>query len=143
MEAAFWDTSAVVPLCIVQQASARLHQLHRQYSLVVWWATPVEAQSAFARDLRSGMLTQDELQRAQRRLDALRDIWHEVEPTDSLRNLAEVLLERYPLRAADALQLAAAYTWSRNRPFRRPLISGDTKLLEAAKAVGFSVIQVP
>jgi predicted nucleic acid-binding protein len=143
VEAAFWDTSAVVPLCIVRQASARLHQLHRQYSLVVWWATPVEAQSAFARDLRSGMLTQGELQRAQQRLEALRDIWHEVEPTDSLRNLAEVLLERYPLRAADALQLAAAYTWSRNRPFRRPLISGDTKLLEAAKAVGFSVIQVP
>jgi uncharacterized protein len=143
VEAAFWDTSAVVPLCIVQQASARLHQLHRQYSLVVWWATPVEAQSAFARDLRSGVLTQAELQRAQQRLESLRDIWHEVEPTEPVRNLAEVLLERYPLRAADALQLAAAYTWSRNRPFRRPLISGDTKLLEAAKAVGFNTIQIP
>ena len=143
MEAAFWDTSAIVPLCITQRASARLHQLHRQYSLVVWWATSVEAHSAFARDLRAGVLTLAEVQRAKQRLEALRDIWHEVEPTDAVRNLAELLLERYTLRAADALQLAAAYTWSRNRPFRRVLISGDTKLLEAAEAVGFTIIPVP
>jgi len=143
VEPAFWDTSAVVPLCITQHASARLHQLHRQYSVVVWWATSVEAHSAFARDLRSGLLTQPEFQRAKQRLELLRDIWHEVEPTESVRNLAEILLERYPLRAADALQLAAAYTWSQNRPFRRPLISGDIKLLEAAEAIGFSTIRVP
>ena len=143
MPAAFWDTSSIVPLCISKQASARLHQLHRQYSLVVWWATPVEAQSAFARDLRSGTLTRAEFQSAQQRLEALRTIWHEVEPSEPVRSLAELLLERYALRVADALQLAAAHAWSRNRPFGKPLISGDTKLLEAAEAVGFSVIQAP
>ena len=143
MEPAFWDTSAIVPLCLTQHASARLHRLHRQYSLVVWWATSVEAHSAFSRDLRSGVLTLPEFQRAKLRLESLRDIWHEVEPTESVRALAELLLERHPLRAADALQLAAAYAWSQNRPFRRPLISGDTRLLEAAEAVGFSIIQVP
>lgn len=143
MEAAFWDTSAVVPLCIVQRASTRLHQLHRKYSLVVWWATSVEAQSAFARDLRFGVLSPVEFQRAKQRLESLRGIWHEVAPSEPVRDLATLLLERHPLRAADALQLAAAYTWSRNRPFRRPLISGDTKLLEAAEAIGFNTIQVP
>lgn len=143
MEPAFWDTSAVVPLCILQHASARLHQLHRQYSLVVWWGTSVEAHSAFARDLRSGVLTQLECQRAKQRLESLRDIWHEVEPTDAVRDLAELLLERHSLRAADALQLAAAYTWCRNRPFRRPLISGDIKLLDAAETAGFNTIRIP
>ena len=143
MEPAFWDTSAIVPLCVTQHASPRLHQLYRQYSLVVWWATCVEAHSAFARDLRSKVLTLADVQRAKQRLEALREIWHEVEPTETVRSLAELLLQRYALRAADALQLAAAYTWSRNRPFGRPLISGDTKLLEAAEAVGFSTIQVP
>jgi predicted nucleic acid-binding protein len=143
VEAAFWDTSALVPLCIPHQASARLHTLYRNYSLVVWWATSVEAQSAFARDMRAGILTGLEFRQAQQRLENLRDIWLEVQPVESLRSLAEVLLERYPLRAADALQLAAAYTWSGNRPFCRRLISGDTRLLEAAEAVGFRVIQVP
>jgi hypothetical protein len=143
MDAAFWDTSALVPLCVRQQASARLHQLIRQYALVVWWATSVEAQSAFARDLRGGVLSAAEYRQAQWRLDKLKSIWKEVQPTEPLRSLAADLLERYPLRAADALQLAAAYIWSSNRPFNRRLISGDIRLLEAAEAVGFRVVQIP
>ena len=143
MEAAFWDTSALVPLCVRQQGTSLLRQLVRQYALVVWWATSVEARSAFARDLRSGILTAVEHEQAQQRLEALRSIWREVQPTEPLRALAESLLDRYQLRAADALQLAAAYTWSLNRPFNRHLISGDKRLLQAAGAVGFRVIQIP
>lgn len=143
MEAAFWDTSALVPLCVRQQASPLLHQLVRQYSLVVWWATSVEAQSAFARDLPAGILNGLEYRQAQQRLERLRGIWREVQPSESLRSVSEALLERHPLRAADALQLAAAHAWSSNRPFNRPLISGDKRLLAAAEAVGFRIVQVP
>lgn len=143
MEEAFWDTSALVPLCVRQQSSTLLYQLVRQYSPVVWWATSVEAQSAFARDLRAGILTALEHSQAQQRLERLRHRWREVQPSEPLRKLAEELLERYPLRAADALQLAAAYTWSRNRPFNRHLISGDKRLVDAAQAIGFRVVTVP
>ncbi len=143
MEAAFWDTSALVPLCVQQQGTPRLRQLVRQYALVVWWATSVEARSAFARDLRSGILTDVENAQAQQRLEALRSVWREVQPTEPLRSLAESLLDSYQLRAAGALQLAAAYTWSLNRPFNRHLISGDKRLLQAAREVGFRVIPLP
>lgn len=142
MEAAFWDTSALVPLCVHQQPTPFLQQLIREYSLVVWWATSVEAQSAFARDLRAGILTASEHGQAQQRLERLRRKWREVQPGESLRRLAEELLQRYPLRAADALQLAAAYTWSSSRPFNRRLISGDRRLLAAAQAVGFRIVEV-
>jgi predicted nucleic acid-binding protein len=104
--------------------------------------TPVEAKSAFARDLRTGVLTLAEYGVAQQRLERLRRNWREIEPDDSLRKLAEELVGQYRLRAADALQLAAAYTWSVSRPFRHHLISGDRRLLEAAQAIGFRVIQV-
>jgi len=143
VEAAFWDTSALVPLCIRHQPTPFLQQLVRQYSLVVWWATSVEAQSAFARDLRTGTLTAEEHGQAQQRLERLRRRWREVQPSESLRILAEELLQRYPLRAADALQLAAAYTWTLNRPFRRRLISGDRQLLAAAQAMGFRTVPLP
>jgi predicted nucleic acid-binding protein len=75
-------------------------------------------------------------------LTKLRSRWHEVQPGESLRALAEELLQRYPLRAADALQLSAAYTWSANRPFHRRFISGDKRLTQVAQAMGFRAIQI-
>lgn len=142
MEAAFWDTSALVPLCIPNQATPVLHQLARRYLPVVWWATSVEAHSAFARELRAGALTEEEHVRALEYLSRLKRKWREVQPSESLRTVAEELLERYPLRAADALQLSAAYTWSMRRPFNRHFISGDTRLSEAAQSIGFRVLQI-
>ena len=142
MESAFWDTSALVPLCVPNQASPRVRQLARRYAPVVWWATPVEARSAFAGQLRAGALTTEEHANAHDNLAALRRKWQEIEPSDPLRTLAGELLDRYPLSAADALQLAAAYIWSDHRPFRRSFISGDKRLLGAARSVGFRVIAI-
>ncbi|MGA3053896.1 MAG: hypothetical protein ABSD63_06795 [Candidatus Korobacteraceae bacterium] len=51
-------------------------------------------------------------------------------------------MDRYPLSAADAMQLAAAYIWSEQRPFRRCFISGDKRLLGAARSVGFHAIAI-
>lgn len=142
MQAAFWDTSALVPLCVPNQASPRLHQLAHRYSPVVWWATPVEATSALARELRAGSLTPNEHADAHGSLAILKRKWQEVQPSEPLRTLAEELLDRYPLSAADALQLAAAYTWSDRRPFNRYFISGDKRLLNAARSMGFRAISI-
>jgi predicted nucleic acid-binding protein len=142
VEAAFWDTSALVPLCIPNQTTPVLQQLARRFLPVVWWATCVEARSAFARELRGGALTAEEHTRAQEYLSRLKRKWREVQPSESLRTMAEELLDRYPMRAADALQLSAAYTWSMRRPFNRHFISGDRRLSEAAQSIGFRVSQI-
>jgi hypothetical protein len=42
--------------------------------------------------------------------------WLEIEPTDDVRDFALDVLDRFPLKAADALQLAAALAWCRRRP---------------------------
>ncbi|MGA7524841.1 MAG: hypothetical protein WBW84_20490 [Acidobacteriaceae bacterium] len=59
----------------------------------------------------------------------------------ALRSDAEKLLTQFPLRAADALQLAAAMTWAMDRPQGRAFISGDAALLEAAQRLGFQAVE--
>jgi len=57
------------------------------------------------------------------RLTELRRRWIEVhQPTEVLRDLAEMLLQRHPLRAADAMQLSAALIWSKQLPRKRPFV---------------------
>jgi predicted nucleic acid-binding protein len=141
-EAAFWDSSALVALCIDQVFSANAKELIEQYEAVAWWAAPIEVYSAFARLTRMGQIEEGGLAEAHRRLDKLRSQWQEIEPSDSLRAFAEELPNRYGLRAADALQLAAAWTWTMQRPANRPFLSGDQKLLEAARQMGFRAIAV-
>jgi predicted nucleic acid-binding protein len=140
VEPAFWDSSALVPLCMRQESSPRVLRLTEDYDVVVWWATPVEARSAFARELRAGNLSRLEYQQALERFNVVRAGWCEIQPAEELRQIAESMLERYQLRGADALQLAAAYIWSLGRPFERHFISCDKRLLEGAREAGFRII---
>ena len=142
MTPAFWDTSALVPLCVQQQPSPAVRQLLEQHGICVWWATPVEMRSAFERLLRMGQLTVAQHGVAAMRLEKLRRGWREVQPNEALRSQAEAFLTRYPLKAADALQLAAAWTWCSGHPQRYVFISGDAGLLDAAQRTGFQIVAV-
>jgi predicted nucleic acid-binding protein len=137
---AFWDTSAIVALCCSQAATAQGRQLRREAKrIVVWWGTPVEARSAFARLVREGQMTTEERARAVKLLGQLRAAWDEILPTEKVRSIAEDLPDAHGLRAADAAQLAAALVWCRERPKQRPLVCFDEHLRAAATALGFSV----
>ena len=134
MEEAFWDSSSLVPLCVQQASSPMAQALTAQYAMAVWWSTPVEMRGAFARLIRMGLLTPNQLVGAQVRLDRLRAAWREMPPSEELREQAERLVDRFPLKAAGAQQLAAALIWALNRHRGLPFISGDSQLLEAAPA---------
>lgn len=137
MELAFWDSSALVPLCVVQPASVTVRELTARYGMVVWWSTPVEMRSAFARLLRMGQLDANQHAVAREMLHRLRRTWRELQPTETLREQAETLIDRFPLKAADALQLAASLAWCAGKPDGRIFISGDVQLLQAAQQLGF------
>lgn len=124
MEPAFWDSSSLVPLCVLQLSTAKVEELSKRYSIVVWWAAPVELKGAFARLVRVRALTTAGETQAQLVLDKLRRNWREVDLSDRLRERAESLLDRFDLTAADAMQLAAALTWCMGHPRNRPFISG-------------------
>lgn len=113
-----------------------------KFGAVVWWATPVEITSSFARLWRMKQIDEAGLTNAFRCLDEFRRDWLEIGPSFSLREIAEGLPERCGLRAADALQLAAALTWTMHLPRGRPFLSGDQRLLGAARQLGFRTIEI-
>jgi predicted nucleic acid-binding protein len=140
---AFWDSSAIVPLCIHEAASRFAWQQLRRNAPVVWWGSSVEVHSAICRLHRSNQINDKEQQGALARLQLFKDTWGEILPSDDLRDLAEQLLGRYVLRAADSIQLAAALTWCGQYPANKPFLSGDRRLSEAAASGGFDVIDLP
>lgn len=136
----FWDRSALVPLLVEEPATARREaQLRDDPVMLVWWAAPVECVSALQRLVREGRLAPAGAREAEARLRQLESHWVEVEPALAVRQQAERLLRLHPLRAADALQLAAALVASSHEPMALPFLTADTPLREAALKEGFAV----
>jgi len=55
----------------------------------------------------------------------LADSWSLIQPSNVLRSKAIQLVERYDLRAADALQLAAALVWCEDAHQGRVFLTAD------------------
>ena len=133
----FWDSSAIVPLLVNEEATdATLALAREDPELAVWSGTPVECASAIARLERDGAPA-DRIAEAFARLDDLAQAWTEVEPHDEIREVARRLLRVHPLRAADALQLAAAYLVSERRPATLEVVTLDERIRLAARKEGF------
>ena len=140
--AAFWDASALVPLCVDEVTSRQTQSQLRAFMPVVWWGSLVEVHSAIARLNRQGQLNDVGKKGALSRLNVLCQGWREILPDDNLRDLSTRLLDIHDLRAADSLQLGAALTWCRQRPAKRNFVCGDQRLSRAAGAAGFSIIEL-
>lgn len=109
--------------------------------MIVWWATEIEVVSALARRHRDGHLSEAELAQGRSLLAELTDSWSVVHPTVRLRSVAERLLLVHLLRAANALQLAAALAWVDGDPEQNHFICLDERLRVAAQREGFSVLR--
>ncbi|MBI4862877.1 MAG: type II toxin-antitoxin system VapC family toxin [Candidatus Riflebacteria bacterium] len=139
----FWDTSAILPILVHEPMSPVVESLARgDPALAVWWATRTECVSALARRARDGALDVKSETEARRVLSALAGAWSEVLPTDPLRTTAERLLSVHTLRAADALQIAAALQWCRGNPSNAGFVCLDSRLRDAARKEGFTVLPV-
>jgi len=105
--------------------------------VVVWWATPVEIGSVLRRLLRLKHLTADDWTTSRRLALDLAGAWRVVQPSNALRSQASQLVNRYELKGADALQLAAALEWCEGAPQGEVFLAADQKLREAAVLSGF------
>lgn len=140
----FWDASAIVPLLMMEATTGAVQTLAaKDAAMLVWWATEVECASAIARLERDGALDEAAVRVAFQRLTQLAAGWHEVDPSDSIRETAVRFLRVHPLRAADALQLAAAFIAAERRPSSLEVVTLDDRLAAAARKEGFVVIEVP
>ncbi len=122
--------------------TAHAISLYKTYDVVVWWATPVEIASALARLLRMKQLDSGDWAKASDLARRLSSVWSMIQPSDSLRATAIQLVDRYDLRAADSLQLAATLEWCEYAPANRVFLTADQKLRDAALLTGFDAQQL-
>jgi uncharacterized protein len=139
----FWDASALIPLLANQAPRLRLLELIDQDAeILAWWGTTVEISSALARREREALLSPDEIASALAATRELAASWHEIMPSDALRQTAERLLRVHSMRAADSLQLAAALIAADHDTTAFEIVCLDTRLTSAARREGFTVIDV-
>jgi uncharacterized protein len=137
----FWDSSAIIPLLVTEFQTQLVREIYEsRLGMLVWWATEAECASAIARLERDGSLPSAPAGQALGRLDLLKKEWHEIQPTDRARSIGRRLLRVHPLRAADALQLAAAVMASEGEPSSLEIVTLDERLSEAAQKEGFTAI---
>lgn len=129
----YLDSSALAKLYIAEAGSQDVRALvesnrGRVFTCVVTW---VEVLSALARCRRERRISPREYQLQQRAVAADWGLWHQVNVTLPVLAPAKRLIERYALRAYDAVQLCSAL-W-----VGRPMFACfDQKLREAAAGEG-------
>ncbi|MFO0982420.1 MAG: PIN domain-containing protein [Planctomycetota bacterium] len=97
----FWDSSAVLPLIVHEQASASMREYYDEdRTLVVWCLTAVEIWSGVTRKRRQKTLGSPDVREARRRLQLLAADWAEVDDIQAVRSRAQRLLEVLDLLAA-------------------------------------------
>ena len=138
----FWDTSALVALSVEEpHRQTALRVLEADEHIVVWWGTSIEYVAAIARRERDGSLTTDEVAAHLSRLNALSQVWYEVQPSQRIKTVAQRLLRVHPLRAADSLQLASALVASEDDPTSLGFVCFDARLNQAASREGFTILK--
>jgi uncharacterized protein len=137
----FWDSSAIVPLIVAEPTTQEAQRIAEADPVMcVWWTTEIECVSAVARLERDDALADAAASAALARLDLLAEAWNEVQPLAALRRVARRLLRVHPLRAANALQLAAAVAAAEGLPASLEIVTLDQRLAAAARREGFSVL---
>lgn len=137
----YWDSSALVCLLVKENQSARRMELLQQDpSVVTWWGSQIECASALNRLHREQAIDADQLDRLLERLRRFSATWTEIRPLQQVRSRALRLLRVHPLRAADAMQLAAALIASGEDPLTLDIVCSDLRLSQASRREGFAVL---
>ena len=136
---AFWDSSALIPLCVEQKQSDRSTALFAAHGIAVWWSTPVEMISGLMRLMRMGEIGPDELLAGKQLAQTIATTWVSIQPSARIAEAACSLLESHPLGAADALQLAAAMEWCEGSQKGNVFLTFDKRLRAAAGLAGFTL----
>jgi len=137
----FWDSSALVAIAVDEKATRSVRDLSREDpELMVWILSEVEITSALWRRRRANELPELVRADAQRQMDLTLSNAVTVADVPAVVRRARRLLASHTLRAADAMQLAAALLACEDEPSRLPFVTIDDRLADAAAREGFTVV---
>lgn len=137
----YWDSSAIVSLVVRQRGSRLARRLRTEEpSAVTWCLSDVEVRSGLCRLFRDGDLTSQSLQSSWNEVQTLLRQFALVSTLEAVKLRAIRLLGVHSLKAADALQLGAALAASEDLASGWEFVSFDSRLCDAARREGFSVL---
>jgi uncharacterized protein len=136
----FWDSSAIIPLIVQEEQSKYcIHAYRADSDMLVWTMSKIEVLSALCRRVREGALGPTSFDAASLRMNSLFERVYEVDAIQQVKERAMRLLRVHPLKAADALQLAAVMVGTEENVRRLPFMCFDDRLTAAARLEGYEV----
>ena len=130
----------MVPLLIEEPESVRINSLvASDDEMAVWWGAPTECWSALARREREAGWPAAITDKALSNLQLIMQRAQEVLPSAAVRAHSRRLLFTHSLRAADALQLAAALVLAGSEVADLEFVTLDEALASCARREGFKL----
>ena len=144
MSSAYLDTSALLKLYIEEDGTDRVTHVVEDAEdgqVIILDLAPVEARSAIRRRQREGDIDGADADRVLRRIEDDASSLFLVQPsTSAVMEEAARLIDRHPLRAYDALQLAGCLVVRQGMPGPVTFVCADGRLCEAAANEGLTTL---
>ena len=144
MASVYLDTSALVKLYIEEEGTTQVSALTanpNDVQIVVLDIALVESRSAIRRREREGDISGTDANRVLRQLEEDAASHFLLQPTTlAVMEEAARLIDRHPLRAYDALQLAGCLVVRHAVPGPLTFVCADTRLCEAASLEGVNTL---
>ena len=136
----FWDSSAIIPLIVLEdQSQYCINAFKADSEIMAWTMSKVEVFSALCRRFREDSLNEKTFELAKARMNDFFDIVFEIVALSKVKDRALRLLQVHTLRAADAMQLASVLVATQEDTSKLPIMCFDDRLKRAAKREGFIV----
>ena len=140
----YLDTSALIKLYVKEHGTEQVVAVTDDFDgvrSIILDLTPLEARSAVRRRQREGDISGADADRILDRLEADTSSSFLVQPsTSAVIEVAARLIDRHPLRAYDALQLAGCLVIREIVPGSLTFVCADVRLCEAAELEGLTVL---
>ena len=144
MTSVYLDTSALIKLYIEEKGTERIARIVEEADdgrLVILHLTPIEARSAIRRREREGDIATADADRVLREIEDDASSLFLMQPsTSAVMEEAARLIDRHPLRAYDALQLAGCLVVRQGMPGPITFVCADARLCEAADGEGLTTM---
>jgi predicted nucleic acid-binding protein len=135
----YFDASALAKRYVREKGSPKVQRLLASDLPATSRLSAVEITSALMRRVREGTLSNEERDRLMAALDADMTAMLVVELTAAVVARAQLLLQRHPLRAGDAVQLASCLYLQKELEDRIDFVAFDDRLTAAARGEGLKI----
>ncbi len=144
MMSVYLDTSALVKLYVEEEGTEQVVQATKDAAndrIIVVDLAPLEARSAIRRREREGDISAADADRVLRQIENDCSMSFLMQPsTSAVMEEAARLIDHYPLRAYDALQLAGCLVARDGMPGPVTFVCADMRLCDAARHEGLEAL---